>query len=365
MLDADRLAGAHPVQRGGVQVPGGRLVVAGAADPPIGVRHGGSQRRGQAGPVADLGRPAAHGRGRGGQRVQVQVVVAQPGQHRAAPAVVNRLAGPGPQPGRHLGDPPAADPDAGAGPAAEFGVAQQQPGRTGLGRAARRGAPGHPATARPDATLACRQSSPRPSWPGPPAPTAGRGREEGLRVAGLPRVSITDLAGGAAGGPAAGRGRPHHRPAPRGATRRGRQPGGGGTGRGPRRRERAPADRRRVRAAARPAGAAAGRARLHAGPRRRHPPDGRRRGPGRGGREPERRRHHQPAGIGDPGPGAADHRGAAGPRARSRSSRWPTPRCWAARSSAAGYRARRTGHAPAGHRSGARPPRRPRSCGSR
>ena len=105
-------------------------------------------------------------------------MIAQPGQHGPALAVVYRFTRPGPQPGRHLGDPPAADADAGAGVAAEFGVTEQQAGRTGLGRAARRGAPGHPATARRTVHSAVTDNPAATELAGRRPHGRGRGREE-------------------------------------------------------------------------------------------------------------------------------------------------------------------------------------------
>jgi hypothetical protein len=115
MLYADRAVRYQPVQRVPVEDPGDGLVVRGAAQPRAG--RPGSVGRGE--PGREFGRgPHVRRAGpdavpRGGERQQVDMVVVQPGQQRAARRVVFVFAGDPAQSLAEVGDEAAADPHIG------------------------------------------------------------------------------------------------------------------------------------------------------------------------------------------------------------------------------------------------------------
>jgi len=115
MLQPDRAIRHQPVQRVAVKGPGDRLVVPGAAQPRA-RREGRAGRRepgcqpGRGPHVRRAGRDAVP---RGGEREQVDMVVVQPGQQRAARRVELVFAGDPPQSLAEVGDEAAGDPHIG------------------------------------------------------------------------------------------------------------------------------------------------------------------------------------------------------------------------------------------------------------
>src|SRR5437868_5583026 len=116
------------IEDGGVEVARHRLDIADTSDPAVRVRSGGGQRFGHADPTGHGRRSTENGTCPGGEGVQMQVVIAEPGQQGPAATIVYDLTEPPDQTRTDLDDVAVPDPNIGADAGVEFGVAQQQTG---------------------------------------------------------------------------------------------------------------------------------------------------------------------------------------------------------------------------------------------